>query len=105
MDLIDFFTKNIPPRQKQYEAIRAVAFNEGTISEIAQRFGYTPQSLRTLVNIGLSTENINYFPMYKEDRKEDGLQEKRRNLSFRYAVKRKLTLEKSLKNSLTIILR
>ena len=50
MEFIDFFTKDLKPRQKQYEAIRAVAFNEGAIEEIAQRFGYTPQSLRTLVN-------------------------------------------------------
>ena len=50
MELIDFFTKDLKPRQKQYEAIRAMAFNEGTIEEIAQRFGYTPQSLRTLIN-------------------------------------------------------
>ena len=50
MKLIDFFTKDLKPRQKQYEAIRAVAFKEGAIEEVAQRFGYTPQSLRTLVN-------------------------------------------------------
>ena len=50
MKLIDFFTKDLKPGQKQYEAIRAVAFKEGAIEEVAQRFGYTPQSLRTLVN-------------------------------------------------------
>jgi len=31
MELIDLFTKDLKPRQKQYEAIRAVAFKEGTI--------------------------------------------------------------------------
>jgi len=41
MELIDFFTKDLKPRQKQYEAIHAVAFNEGAIEEIAQHFGYT----------------------------------------------------------------
>lgn len=50
MKLIDYFTKNLKPRQKQYEALRAVAFQEGTIDEIATCFGYTPQSLKTLVN-------------------------------------------------------
>jgi transposase len=50
MELIDFFTKDLKPRQKQYEAMRAVAFEEGTVEEIATRFGYTPQSLRTLIN-------------------------------------------------------
>jgi transposase len=50
MELINYFTKGLKPRQKQYEALRAVAFQEGTIDEIATRFGYSPQSLKTLVN-------------------------------------------------------
>lgn len=50
MDLVDFFTKDIPPKQRQYEVLRAIAFKEGTLEEIAQRFGYKPHSLRTLVN-------------------------------------------------------
>ncbi|MDP8213724.1 MAG: hypothetical protein P9M10_00875, partial [Candidatus Euphemobacter frigidus] len=50
MDLIDYFTEDLKSRQKQYEAIRAVAFKEGDIGEVAPRFGYTPQSLRTLIN-------------------------------------------------------
>ena len=50
MELIDFFTKNLKPRQKQYEALRAVAFKQGTTEEIATHFGYTPQSLRTLIS-------------------------------------------------------
>lgn len=50
MELKDYFTRDLKPPQRQYEALRAVAFGEGTIEEIAKRFGYTPQSLRTLVN-------------------------------------------------------
>lgn len=50
MELIDYFTKDLKPRQKQYEALRAVAFQEGTIDEIATCFGYIPQSLKTLAN-------------------------------------------------------
>ncbi len=50
MKLIHLFTKNLKPRQKQYEALRAVAFEEGFIEEIAERFRYAPQSLRNLVN-------------------------------------------------------
>jgi len=50
MELINYFTKDLKPRQKQYEALRALAFQEGTIDEIATRFGYSPQSLKTLVN-------------------------------------------------------
>jgi len=42
MELRDYFIKDLPPRQKQYEAIRAVAFNEGTIKDVAAHFRYTP---------------------------------------------------------------
>ena len=49
MKLIDFFTKDLKPGQKQYEALRSVAFQEGVIEEIALRFGYSPRSLRALV--------------------------------------------------------
>jgi len=50
MELKDLFTKNLKTRQRQYEAVRAVAFEEGSIEEVALRFGYSPQSLRNLVN-------------------------------------------------------
>lgn len=50
MELLELFTKNLSAKQKQYEATRAVAFQEGIIEEIAARFGYSPQALRNLVN-------------------------------------------------------
>ena len=50
MELKDYFTKNLKPRQRQYEAIRAVAFKEGTIGEIAAHFEYSPRSLKTIIN-------------------------------------------------------
>ena len=50
MELKDYFTKNLKPRQKQYEAIRAVAFKEGTIDEVAACFEYNPKSLKTIIN-------------------------------------------------------
>jgi len=50
MELIELFTKNLSAKQKQYEAIRAVAFQEGTIEKIAGQFGYSPQTLRNLIN-------------------------------------------------------
>jgi len=62
--LIDLFTKNLPARQKQYEAVRAVAFQEGSMKEIATRFGYSPQTLRNLVNKVHKGEH-NLFPEVK----------------------------------------
>ena len=49
MDLIDLFTKNLDAAQRQYEAVRAVAFNDGDLNDIAKQFGYTTQSLKTLI--------------------------------------------------------
>jgi len=65
MELIDFFTKDLCPRQKQYEAIRAAAFREGSIKDIATRFGYTPQTLRTLIS-QLLRHKLQLFPYVKK---------------------------------------
>src|SRR5208337_3076676 len=64
MALRDYFTKDLPPRQRQYEAIRAVAFNEAAIKDIAERFGYTPQTLRMLIN-RLVHDKLQLFPDIK----------------------------------------
>ena len=64
MDLRDYFTKNLPPKQRQYEAIRAVAFNESAIKDIAERFGYTAQTLRMLIN-RLVRDKLQLFPDIK----------------------------------------
>jgi len=50
MKIKDYFTKDLKPRQKQYEALRAVAFAQNSIEEIAGHFGYSPQSLKALVS-------------------------------------------------------
>jgi len=64
LKLIKLFTQNLPARQKQYEAIRAVAFQEGNIKEIAARFRYSPQTLRNLVNKVLKGKH-DIFPEVK----------------------------------------
>jgi transposase len=64
MNLLDLFTQNLSPRQKLYEAIRAVTFQEGSIEEIASRFGYTPQSLRVLIHRVVSGQQ-SLFPEVK----------------------------------------
>ena len=64
MELRNYFIKDLPPRQRQYEAIRAVAFNEGTIEDIAARFRYTPQTLRMLIN-RLVRNKLQLFPDIK----------------------------------------
>jgi len=65
MELRDYFLKDLPPRQRQYEAIRAVAFSEGTIKDIAERFRYTPQTLRMLIN-RIVRDKFQLFPDIKK---------------------------------------
>jgi transposase len=65
MELRDYFIKDLPPRQKQYEAIRAVAFCEGAVRDIAERFGYTPQTLRMLIN-RVVRNKLQLFPDVKK---------------------------------------
>jgi transposase len=69
MELIDYFIKDMHPRQRQYEAIRAVAFKEGAINDIAERFGYTPQTFRTLIN-RLLRDRLQLFPDIKRGPKK-----------------------------------
>jgi len=38
MELRDYLITDLRPRQRQYEAIRAIAFNEENIKDIAARF-------------------------------------------------------------------
>jgi len=64
MILKDYFTKDLKPRQRQYEAIRAIAFGEGTIDEIAARFDYSPRSLDTMVSKVIN-EKHQLFPDVK----------------------------------------
>lgn len=72
MNLLDLFTQNLSPRQKQYEAVRAIAFGEGSLEEIALRFGYSAQSLRVLVQRVLSGQ-LALFPHVKRGPKKPHL--------------------------------
>src|SRR4030042_6859966 len=65
MELRDYFIKDLPPRQRQYEAIRSVAFSEGTIKDIDERFRYTPQTLRMLIN-RIVRDKFQLFPYIKK---------------------------------------
>lgn len=89
MELIDFFTKNISPRQKQYEALRAVTFEEGSIEYIAQRFDYKPQSLRTLMNRLINGKH-QLFPEVKRGPKSRRLSRETEKLIITLRRKKKI---------------
>jgi len=45
-----FFLQPTDPRQRQYEALRAVLVDEQPMQEVAQRLGYRYDSVRALVS-------------------------------------------------------
>ncbi|OFZ19210.1 MAG: hypothetical protein A2Z20_05015 [Bdellovibrionales bacterium RBG_16_40_8] len=55
------FTKNLKPKQKQYEALRLIAVEGKSVVEAASKFGYSPQSVRNIKQLFLSGE-IDFFP-------------------------------------------
>ena len=65
MSLAKLFTENLSPRQKLYEAVRAFAFNEGNLEEISKKYGYKPNSLRTLIS-EISSGKQALFPQIKK---------------------------------------
>ena len=89
MDLKDFFTRNISPRQKQYEALRAIAFKEGQLEEIALRFKYTVSSLRVLISKLYNGQHI-LFPSVKRGPRKRRLSEEIQTLIYTLRRKKRL---------------
>ena len=54
------FTQNLGIKQKQYEALRMFALENKTYGEVAKKFGYTPEGLRSLASL-TAKEKINFF--------------------------------------------
>src|SRR5262245_7357585 len=45
-----YFLRPIDPRHRQYEALRAAVVDEQPMQEVAQRFGYRYDTVRSLVS-------------------------------------------------------
>ena len=67
--LQNFFKENLTPRQRQYEALRMLAFGDKSYEEIAAYFGYTAQSLRNFESLALRGK-IDFFPAIKKGPKK-----------------------------------
>jgi hypothetical protein len=55
------FTKNLKPKQKQYEALRMIAIEGKSVTEAANKFNYSPQTVRNIKQLVLAGE-IEFFP-------------------------------------------
>lgn len=63
------FTKDLIPRQKQYEALRMLAFEDKSYSDVAKHFGYTPQTIRNFESLALRGKIV-FFPHIQKGPKE-----------------------------------
>lgn len=90
MRLKGFFTKDLSARQKQYEALRALAFGEGSFPEITRRFGYAAGTLRTLVGKVLNGKHI-LFPVVKRGPKKRRVSEDIQKMIYTLRRKKRLS--------------
>ncbi len=65
VDLVDYFKKPISHRQKQYEAIRAIAIGGESIEEAAKRYGYKASTVYSLLRDARAGK-IELFPAVKK---------------------------------------
>jgi len=62
IDLLEFFRHPPSKRQRNYEAIRALILDQLSIEEVAQKFGYTPASVKNLLSRA-KNNRIELFPL------------------------------------------
>ena len=60
-ELKKIFTKNLKPRQRQYEALRMVALDGKSFAEAASKFNYSEQSVRNMKQLVLCGK-LDFFP-------------------------------------------
>ncbi|MCG2711129.1 MAG: hypothetical protein L6416_02210, partial [Candidatus Omnitrophica bacterium] len=61
INLTDYFNCPVTPRQKQYEAVRALVIEKTFIKTVAQKFGYKESTLHTLL-MKAKTGKVKLFP-------------------------------------------
>ncbi|MBW2664571.1 MAG: hypothetical protein JRD93_22005 [Deltaproteobacteria bacterium] len=65
IDLVDYFKNPVSHRQKQYEAIRAIAIGGESIEDAAKRYGYKAGTIYSLLR-DARTGKIELFPAVKK---------------------------------------
>ncbi len=78
-DLYSFFENPVTPRQKQYEAIRAIAFEKQPIESVAEKFGYQVSTVYSFLR-DAKAGKLEIFPTVQKGPKQkqtpDAIQEK-----------------------------
>jgi len=69
IDLYHFFKNPETPRQRQYEAVRAIVVEGKSIEDVAKEFGYKISTLYSLLR-DVKAKNIDIFPIIKKGPKK-----------------------------------
>jgi transposase len=69
VDLDDYFQRPTSPRQKQYEAIRAIAIDGESIEDAAKRYGYKASTVYSMLR-DAKAGKIDLFPTVKKGPKK-----------------------------------
>lgn len=79
IDLVSYFQQPLSSRQKQYEAIRAIVIEKLPVEEVAQKFGYKPATVYSLLR-DAKAGKLELFPLVakgpKSKHTSPGIQEK-----------------------------
>ena len=65
VNIIDYFNNPASQRQKQYEAVRAIAIEKQAVETVAKRFGYKPSTIYSLVR-DVKAGKIELFPLVRK---------------------------------------
>ena len=69
VDLSDYFKRPVSPRQKQYEAIRAIAIDGESMEDAAKRYGYKASTICSMLR-DAKAGKIELFPTVKKGPKK-----------------------------------
>ena len=69
VDLSDYFKRPVSPRQKQYEAIRAIAIDGESMEDAAKRYGYKASTIYSMLR-DAKAGKIELFPTVKKGPKK-----------------------------------
>ena len=61
LDLMDYFNNPVSPRQKQYEAIRAIVVENASVDTVAKKYGYKSSTIYSLLREA-KAGRISLFP-------------------------------------------
>ena len=67
--LADFFEKLASPRQKQYEAVRALVVDKLPVEQVAKKYGYKTSTIYSLIR-DVKAEKTELFPTVRKGPRE-----------------------------------